>query len=46
LRMETDGHSPEEFRANGVVRNLPEFQRAFACKTGQPMAPVNRCTIW
>jgi putative endopeptidase len=46
LRMQTDPHSPEEFRANGVVRNLPEFQRAFACKAGQPMAPVNRCTIW
>jgi putative endopeptidase len=46
LRMQTDPHSPEEFRANGVVRNLSEFQRAFSCKTGQPMAPVNRCTIW
>jgi putative endopeptidase len=46
LRMQTDPHSPEEFRTNGVVRNLPEFQRAFACKAGQPMAPVNRCTIW
>jgi putative endopeptidase len=46
LRIQTDPHSPEEFRVNGVVRNLPEFQRAFACKTGRPMAPVNRCTIW
>jgi endothelin-converting enzyme/putative endopeptidase len=46
LRIQTDPHSPEEFRANGVVRNLPEFQQAFACKAGQPMAPVNRCTIW
>jgi endothelin-converting enzyme/putative endopeptidase len=46
LRIQTDPHSPEEFRANGVVRNLPEFQRAFSCKAGQPMAPVNRCTIW
>ena len=46
LRIQTDPHSPEEFRANGVVRNLPEFQRAFACKTGRPMAPVSRCTIW
>jgi putative endopeptidase len=46
LRIETDPHSPEEFRANGVVRNLPEFQRAFSCKTSQPMAPANRCTIW
>ncbi len=46
LRMQTDGHSPEEFRANGVVLNLSEFQRAFACKSRQPMAPVNRCSIW
>ncbi len=46
LRMQTDGHSPEEFRANGVLFNLPEFQRAFACKAGQPMAPVHRCSIW
>jgi putative endopeptidase len=46
LRLQTDPHSPEEFRANGVVRNLPEFQRVFSCKTGQPMAPVNRCTVW
>jgi putative endopeptidase len=46
LRIQTDPHSPEEFRANGVVRNLPQFQKAFACKTGQPMAPVNRCVIW
>ncbi len=46
LDIETDPHSPAKFRANGVVRNLPEFQKAFACKTGQPMAPVNRCTIW
>ena len=46
LDIETDVHSPAKFRANGVVLNLPEFQKAFACKTGQPMAPVNRCTIW
>jgi endothelin-converting enzyme/putative endopeptidase len=46
LRMQTDGHSPEEFRANGVVLNLSEFRRVFACKLGQPMAPANRCTIW
>jgi putative endopeptidase len=46
LRIQTDPHSPEEFRTNGVVQNLSEFQKAFACKTGQPMAPANRCTIW
>jgi putative endopeptidase len=46
LGIETDVHSPAKFRVNGVVLNLPEFQKAFACRTGQPMAPVNRCTIW
>jgi len=46
LRVQTDPHSPEEFRVNGVVVNLPEFQKAFGCKTGQPMAPAKRCGIW
>ncbi|RXS97241.1 M13 family metallopeptidase [Silvibacterium dinghuense] len=46
LRVQTDPHSPEEFRVNGVVVNLPQFQKAFACKTGQPMAPAQRCSIW
>jgi putative endopeptidase len=46
LGIETDPHSPAKFRVNGVVLNLPEFQRAFACKTGQPMAPANRCEVW
>jgi putative endopeptidase len=50
LRVQTDPHSPEEFRVNGVVVNLPEFQQAFSCKAGQPMVgPVvgkDRCSIW
>src|SRR6202453_608672 len=44
LDVETDPHAPAKFRANGVVSNLPEFQKAFSCKAGQPMAPVKRCT--
>ncbi|HEX3437642.1 MAG TPA: M13 family metallopeptidase [Pseudacidobacterium sp.] len=46
LRVQTDPHSPEDFRVNGVVVNLPEFQKAFGCKTGTPMAPASRCAIW
>ena len=46
LRMQTDPHSPEQFRTDGVVLNMPEYQRVFACKTGQPMAPAKRCAIW
>jgi putative endopeptidase len=44
--VQTDPHSPEVFRVNGVVQNLPEFQKAFSCKPGAPMAPVKRCSVW
>src|SRR5208337_4323569 len=37
LQVQTDPHSPRAFRINGVVQNMPEFGRAFGCKTGQPM---------
>lgn len=46
LLVQTDGHSPDEFRANGVVQNLPAFGKAFGCKVGQPMMPANACHIW
>jgi len=46
MRAKTDSHSPTRYRTNGVVSNMPEFQQAFACKTGQPMAPSNRCRVW
>ncbi len=46
LLVQTDPHSPAEFRANGVVRNMPAFGKAFGCKVGQPMMPVNACHVW
>jgi putative endopeptidase len=46
LQVQTDPHSPREFRANGVVQNMPEFGKAFGCKVGQPMMPVNACHVW
>ena len=46
LRVQTDPHSPEQYRVNGVVENMPEFQQAFRCKAGQPMVSANRCSIW
>lgn len=42
----TDPHSPGKYRVNGVVVNMPEFEKAFACKPGQPMAAVKRCRVW
>ena len=46
LQVQTNEHSPPEFRVNGVIENMPEFQKAFACKPGQPMTPVNACHVW
>ncbi|MGA3027643.1 MAG: M13 family metallopeptidase [Bryobacteraceae bacterium] len=46
MRAITDPHSPLEYRVNGVVANLPEFGKAFACKAGQPMVRAEACRIW
>ena len=42
----TDPHSPDRFRANGVLVNTPEFGKAFGCKAGQPMMSVKACRVW
>jgi putative endopeptidase len=42
----TDPHSPGKYRVNGLVVNMPEFQKAFSCKAGQPMVKENRCRVW
>jgi endothelin-converting enzyme/putative endopeptidase len=42
----TNPHSPEEYRINGVVSNMPEFARAFSCKAGQKMVRENVCRVW
>jgi endothelin-converting enzyme/putative endopeptidase len=46
LLAQTNPHSPEKYRVNGVVINLPQFQKAFSCKTGSAMAPAKRCEVW
>jgi putative endopeptidase len=39
-------HAPGNFRVNGVVVNMPEFQKAWGCKAGQPMVRQNACRVW
>ena len=41
-----DPHSPGRWRVNGTVQNFDEFGKAFGCKPGQPMYPVNSCRVW
>jgi endothelin-converting enzyme/putative endopeptidase len=42
----TDPHSVPELRVNNVVSNMPEFQKAFGCKAGQPMVHPIQCRVW
>jgi putative endopeptidase len=42
----TNPHSPGFARINGVVSNMPEFQKAFSCKAGQPMVHTPACRVW
>jgi putative endopeptidase len=37
LRINTDPHSPGEWRTNGPLSNMPQFAAAFGCKAGDPM---------
>lgn len=45
-RVLTDPHSPGKYRVDGVVQNMPEFQKAWGCKSGQPMVAENACRVW
>ncbi len=47
-QIETDPHSPSPFRANGSVRNVPEFYDAFDVAEGDKLylAPEDRVKIW
>jgi putative endopeptidase len=46
LQAQTNPHSPGRYRVNGVLTNMPEFQKAFGCKPDAPMASKNACRVW
>ena len=46
VQAATDPHSPGKYRVNGVVVNLPEFGKAFACKPGAAMTSAKPCKVW
>jgi predicted metalloendopeptidase len=47
-RLKTDPHSPSEYRANGILRNMTSFADAFGVKQGDGMyLPADqRVRIW
>ena len=48
VQINTDPHSPAEFRVNGVVRNIPEFYAAFNVQESDSLflSPDSRVKIW
>jgi len=48
LQIGTDPHSPAMYRANGAVRNVPEFYEAFDVSEDDALylAPEDRVKIW
>jgi endothelin-converting enzyme/putative endopeptidase len=46
MQAQSNPHATARARANGVVSNMPEFQKAFGCKKGQPMVRENPCHVW
>src|SRR5262245_46811739 len=47
-QLVSDPHAPEQFRVNGVVRNVDAWYDAFAVKAGDKLrlAPETRVRIW
>jgi putative endopeptidase len=48
VQAKVDQHSPAKWRINGVVVNMPEFEKAFACKPGAKLVkPAGQhCKVW
>ena len=46
LAVQTDPHSPGEFRVNGPLSNMPEFAAAFGCTKGDKMVRANPIRIF
>lgn len=45
-QAQTDPHSPDEYRTNTVLQDMPEFARSFACKQTDKMVTLKPCQIW
>ena len=46
LQVKTNPHSLPRWRVNGPLSNMPQFGKAFGCKSGQAMVRSNSCLIW
>jgi putative endopeptidase len=45
-QAQTNPHSPDEYRTNLVLEDLPEFAKSFKCKKDAKMVSPTPCRIW
>ena len=45
-QAQTNPHAPDEYRANTVLSDLPEFAKSFSCKKPSPMMAEKPCRVW
>ncbi|TFK55167.1 metalloprotease [Heliocybe sulcata] len=47
-RVRTDPHSPNQYRVDGTVSNVPEFAKAFNCSASAKLNPprAKQCILW
>jgi len=45
-QAQADPHSPDEYRTNSVLQDLPEFAKSFNCKATDKMVSAKACRVW
>ncbi|MFA6435423.1 MAG: M13 family metallopeptidase [Elusimicrobiales bacterium] len=46
MNIQTDNHPVNQFRVNGQMSVMPEFQRAFSCGAKDPMSGGKGARVW
>lgn len=45
-QLRTDPHSPGKYRVLAPMSNMPEFAKAFSCKSGEAMVATDPIKVW
>lgn len=45
-QAQVDPHAPDEYRANTILQDLPEFAKSFKCKATDKMVIATPCRVW
>jgi endothelin-converting enzyme/putative endopeptidase len=45
-QAQSNAHSPDEYRTNSVLQDLPEFAKSFSCKKTASMVSPKPCRVW